>query len=251
MWLKKINYTKTPLEMKAFFYFSRMNKILKIGHRGAKGYEPENTLISFEKAIEMGADGIELDVHLSQDGHLIVIHDETIDRTTNGKGIVNQLTLQELKSFKINEKYTIPTLEEVLDLVNQRCFVNIELKNQDTAEKVVQLIEHYISNKNWNQTHFLVSSFDWNALQQVRFLNENIRIGVLTETDLDLAISFSRFLKAEALHPDFQLLTDDYVSKIKEKGIQVFPWTVNEIEDVERMKSFKVDGIITDFLERI
>ena len=228
-----------------------MNKILKIGHRGAKGYEPENTLVSFEKAIEMGADGIELDVHLSLDSHLIVIHDETIDRTTNGKGVVNQLTLQELKSFRINEKYEIPTLDEVLDLVNQRCFVNIELKNQDTAEKVVQLIEHYISEKNWNYDHFLVSSFDWNALQQVRFLNENIRIGVLTETDLDLAISFARFMKAEALHPDFQLLTNEYTAKIKEKGIQVFPWTVNEIDAIQRMKSFKVDGIITDFLDRV
>jgi glycerophosphoryl diester phosphodiesterase len=140
-----------------------MNKILKIGHRGAKGYEPENTLVSFEKAIEMGADGIELDVHLSLDGHLIVIHDETIDRTTNGKGVVNQMTLQELKSFTINRKYTIPTLEEVLDLVNQRCFVNIELKNQDTAEKVVQLIKHYISVKNWTHAHFIVSSFDWRS----------------------------------------------------------------------------------------
>ncbi|HKO78438.1 MAG TPA: glycerophosphodiester phosphodiesterase family protein [Flavobacterium sp.] len=228
-----------------------MNKILKIGHRGAKGYEPENTLISFEKAIEMGADGIELDVHLSLDGHLIVIHDETIDRTTNGKGVVNQLTLRELKSFTINEKYTIPTLEEVLDLVNQRCFVNIELKNQDMVEKVVQLIEHYISDKNWNNDHFLVSSFDWNALQQVRFLNGNIRIGVLTETDLDLAISFARFMKAEALHPDFQLLTNEYTAKIQEKGIQVFPWTVNEIDAIQRMKSFKVDGIITDFPDRI
>jgi glycerophosphoryl diester phosphodiesterase len=192
-----------------------------------------------------------LDVHLSLDGHLIVIHDETIDRTTNGKGIVNQLTLQELKCFTINEKCTIPTLDEVLDLVNQRCFVNIELKNQDTTEKVVQLIEHYISNKNWDNDYFLVSSFDWNALQQVRFLNENIRIGVLTETDLDLAISFARFLKAQALHPDFQLLTNEYTTKIQEKGIQVFPWTVNEKEVVERMKSFKVDGIITDFLDRV
>lgn len=228
-----------------------MNKILKIGHRGAKGYEPENTLVSFEKAIEMGADGMELDVHLSIDGHLIVIHDETIDRTTNGKGVVNQLTLQKLKSFRINDKHEIPTLEEVLDLVSQRCFVNIELKNQDTAEKVVQLIEHYISNKNWNHDHFLVSSFDWNALQQVRFLNENIRIGVLTETDLDLAISFARFLKAEALHPYFQLLTNEYTAKIQEKGIQVFPWTVNEIDAIQRMKSFNVDGIITDFLDRV
>jgi len=237
--------------MKAFFYFSRMEKILKIGHRGAKGYEPENTLVSFEKAVQMGADGIELDVHLSIDGHLIVIHDETIDRTSNGKGVVNQLTLDELKSFTINEKYTIPTLEEVLDLVDQRCFVNIELKNQDTAEKVVQLIEHSISDKKWNYTNFLVSSFDWNALQQVRFLNENIRIGVLTETDLDLAISFARFLKAEALHPDFQLLTNEYTAKIQEKGILVFPWTVNENNAIQKIKSFKVDGIITDFLDRV
>nr|WP_315251649.1 glycerophosphodiester phosphodiesterase family protein [uncultured Flavobacterium sp.] len=228
-----------------------MDKILKIGHRGAKGYEPENTLVSFEKAIDMGADGIELDVHLSIDGHLIVIHDETIDRTTNGKGFVNQLTLQELKSFTINDEHEIPTLEEVLDLVDQRCFVNIELKNQDTAEKVVQLIEHYISDKNWTHAHFIVSSFDWNALQQVRFLNENIRIGVLTETNLDLAISFARFFKAEALHPDFQLLTNDYVSKIQEKGILVFPWTVNEKEAIQRMKSFEVDGIITDFPDRV
>lgn len=238
--------------MKAFFYIcSTMNKILKIGHRGVKGYEPENTLISFEKAIEMGADGIELDVHLSIDGHLIVIHDETIDRTTNGKGFVNQLTLQELKSFTINNEHEIPTLEEVLDLVDQRCFVNIELKNQDTAEKVVQLIEHYISDKKWNHSQFIVSSFDWNALQQVRFLNENIRIGVLTETDLDLAISFARFLKAEALHPDFQLLTNEYTAKIQEKGILVFPWTVNEKDAIQRMKSCSVDGIITDFLDRV
>jgi glycerophosphoryl diester phosphodiesterase len=228
-----------------------MHKILKIGHRGANGYEPENTLVSFQKAIEMGTDGIELDVHLSSDGHLIVIHDETIDRTTNGKGTVNQLTLQELKSFRINGQYEIPTLEEVFDLVNKSCFINVELKNQDTAEQVVQLIECYISEKNWNHAHFLVSSFDWNALQQVRFLSDDIRIGVLTETDMDLAISFARFIKAEALHPDFQLLTDEYTAKIQEKGIRVFPWTVNDKEDIQKMKSFKVDGIITDFLDRI
>lgn len=228
-----------------------MNKILKIGHRGANGYEPENTLVSFQKAIEMGADGIELDVHLSSDGHLVVIHDETIDRTTNGKGTVNQLTLQELKSFHINDQYEIPTLEEVFDLVNKSCFINVELKNQETAEQVVLLIERYISEKNWEYNHFLVSSFDWNTLQQVRLLNEDIRIGVLTETDLDLAISFARFMKAEALHPDFQLLTNEYTAKIQEKGIIVFPWTVNEEEAIQKMKSFKVNGIITDFLDRI
>jgi len=228
-----------------------MNKILKIAHRGASGYEPENTLLSFEKALEMSTDGIELDVHLSSDGHLMVIHDETIDRTTNGIGAVNQLTLAELKSFRINEKHEIPTLDEVLELVDKKCFVNIELKNSDTAEKVVQLIAHYISDKNWKQTHFIVSSFDWNALQQVRFLNDDIRIGVLTETDLDLAISFARFMKAEAIHPDFQLLTNEYVNTIKEKGILVFPWTVNGSTDIQRIKDFQVNGIITDYLDRI
>ena len=228
-----------------------MNKILKIGHRGEKGYEPENTLISFEKAIEMGADGIELDVHLSLDGHLIVIHDETIDRTTNGKGAVNQLSLQELKAFRINETLEIPTLQEVLDLVNKRCFVNIELKNQDTAEKVVELIAYYIIEKKWSYDGFLVSSFDWHALQQVRFLDSKIPIGVLTETDLNLAISFARFMEAEALHPDFQLLTPEHISKIQEKDIKIYPWTVNNLEDIQKIKSLRVDGIITDFIDRV
>ena len=228
-----------------------MNTILKIGHRGANGYEPENTLVSFEKAIEMGADGIELDVHASLDGHLIVIHDDTIDRTTNGKGFVNQMTLAELKSFRINENIEIPTLEEVLNLVNKTCFVNIEIKGIDIADKVVAVIEHYISDKNWKLEDFIVSSFDWNNLQQVRFLNDAIRIGVLTETNLDLAISFARFMKAEALHPDFEFLTKENTAKIKEYGIQVFPWTVNETEAIQRMKDFQVNGIITDYLDRI
>lgn len=228
-----------------------MDKILKIGHRGANGYEPENTLISFEKAIEMGADGIELDVHLSVDGHLVVIHDETVDRTTNDVGIVNKMTLEEIKAVRINKKFEIPTLEEVLDLVNRRCFVNIELKNGETAEKVVRLIEEYIATKNWNYAHFIVSSFDWNALQQVRLLNDAIRIGVLTETDLNLAISFARFMKAEALHPDFQLITKETVTTLKEKGILVFPWTVNDSDAIKKIKDFGVDGIITDYLDRI
>ncbi len=119
-----------------------MTKILKIGHRGAKGYAPENTLLAFQKAIDMGVDGIELDVHISLDGAIMVIHDPTIDDTTNGKGAVNKLSLQEIQSFVINETHDgrIPTLEEVFDLVNQRFFINIELKNYETTESVVALI---------------------------------------------------------------------------------------------------------------
>ena len=228
-----------------------MSKILKIGHRGANGYEPENTLVSFQKALDMQVDGIELDVHLSIDGNLIVMHDDTINRTTNGKGFVNQLTLKELKSFKINYTIEIPTLEEVFDLVDKKCLINIELKNHDTAEKVVQLIEKYIAEKNWKYADFIVSSFDWNAIQQIRFLNDKIPIGVLTEDDLDLAFSYAKFLKAEAINPDFHLLTAEKVAEFHKKGIKVFPWTVNNPEDIQKMKAMKVDGIITDFIDRI
>ena len=225
--------------------------MLKIGHRGAKGYEPENTLISFQKALDMQVDGIELDVHLSADGELMVIHDETVDRTTYGNGLVNTLSSRELKQFRINEHHEIPLLSEVFELVNKNCFINIELKSYETADKVVELIEKYVSEKNWNYNHFLVSSFDWNALQQVRFLNDEIQIGVLTETDLDLALAFAKFIQAKSIHPHFHLLNKENVSKIQQKGLQVFPWTVNEREDIEKIKAYKVNGIITDFPNRI
>lgn len=228
-----------------------MHKTLKIGHRGAKGYEPENTLISFQKALDLNVDGIELDVHLSSDGHLIVIHDESIDRTTNGKGFVNQLSLKEIKAFLIEDKFTIPTLEEVFDLIDKKCFINVELKSFETAEKVVQLIEKYINEKNWKYSHFLVSSFDWNALQQVRFMNTEIPIGVLTETELDLAFSFAKFIKAASLHPYFEMLTPENALVLQEEGIRVIPWTVNNPKDLLKMQSLKVNGIITDFPDRI
>ncbi len=225
--------------------------MLKIGHRGAKGYEPENTFVSFQKALDMQVDGIELDVHLSADGEIMVIHDESIDRTTNGKGFVNTLSLRELKTFRIDGKYEIPTLKEVFDLVNQDCFINIELKSHEAADKVVTLIEKYVAKKDWKYDRFLVSSFDWNALQQVAFLNDKIPIGVLTETDLDLALAFAKFIQAKSIHPHFHLLTKENTAQTQKKGLQVFPWTINELEDIQKIKTFNVNGIITDFPNRI
>ena len=222
-----------------------MNSILKIGHRGAKGYEPENTLISFEKAIDFNVDGIELDVHLSLDGKLIVIHDETIDRTTNRKGFVNQFTALELK------KYGIPTLTEVLDLANQKCFINIELKGIGTAKPVADLITHYISKKNWDYTDFLVSSFDWKMLKEVQLLNPKIRIGVLTEESIEEAFAFAKKIKASSIHPEYSLLSKENVALVQEKGFEVYPWTVNSTADIQKIKSFNVNGIISDFPDRI
>jgi glycerophosphoryl diester phosphodiesterase len=225
--------------------------MLKIAHRGAKGYEPENTLKSFQKALDLNADGIELDVHLSADEHIIVIHDETTDRTTNGKGFVNTFSLSELKSFSIDGKYQIPTLNEVFDLVDKKCLINIELKGLGTARKVVNLIEEYIAEKNWNYHHFTVSSFDWNLLQETSNLNSKIQIGVLTETDLESALAFAELIKAHAIHPDYHLLNSENVKQMQQQGFLVLPWTVDEEEDIQKIKSYNVDGIITDFPDKI
>ena len=219
--------------------------MLKIGHRGAKGYEPENTLISFEKAIDLSVDGIELDVHLSLDGKLIVIHDKTIDRTTNGKGFVKNLTASQLK------KLEIPTLTEVLDLVNRRCFVNIELKEIGTSKPVVELITHYISKKNWNYTDFLVSSFDWKMLEEVQLLNPKIRIGVLTEEAVEKALAFAKKIKAFSIHPDYHLLSKENVALMQKNEFEVYPWTVNSKADIQKTTAFHVNGIISDFPDRL
>lgn len=228
-----------------------MTKILHIGHRGAKGHIAENTLASFAKALELGCDGIEFDVHLSADGEIIVIHDETVDRTTDGKGHVKSLSLTQLKHLRIDNTHNVPTLSEVIDVTPQDILINIELKTGMASKPVMHLIEKYVSEKGHGYKQFLVSSFDWIALKEIREANAEIPLGVLTETNLELAIGFSESIKAETIHPYFHLLTTENVTKMQEKGLQVFPWTVNEFEDMARMKSFSVNGIITDFPDRL
>lgn len=225
--------------------------MLKIGHRGAKGYAPENTLLSFQKAIEMGVDGIELDVHLSADGQIIVIHDATIDRTTNGQGVVNSLSLRELKGFRIENEHEIPTLIEVFNLVNKRCFINIELKGKGTALPVLALIEKYVSKKNWQYHHFLISSFDWVSLLDIHLAKPTIPLGVLTEYDIDLAFAFAKHIQAQSIHSYFHLLSKEKTAKIREEGFRILAWTVNETEDIQKIKSFHINGIITDYPDRI
>ncbi|MEL1242549.1 glycerophosphodiester phosphodiesterase [Flavobacterium flavipallidum] len=225
--------------------------MFKIGHRGAKGYEPENTLKSFQKAIDLDVDGIELDVHLSADNELMVIHDETIDRTTDGKGLVSKYTRKELQNFTIENQYHIPTLTEVFELVNKKCFINIELKAFGTATKTAALIEKYISEKNWNYSHFIISSFNWDLLTEIRAINSKIPIAVLTETDIEQALAFAKKIQAKAINPDFQLLDLNTVQEIQKLEFDVIPWTVNEPNDIKQIKSFNVNGIISDFPDRI
>ena len=219
--------------------------MLKIGHRGASGYALENTLISFQKALDMRIDGIELDVHLSTDKEIVVIHDESIDRTTHKTGLVGSFNADKLQKLKI------PTLKEVFDLVNRKCFINIELKGKETSKPVVDLVVKYIDKHKWSYNDFIISSFDWEMLVETKKWNPNISIAVLTETSIEDALAFAKEIQAKAINPDYTLLNAENVKEIREAGFKIFPWTVNDSEAISKMKIFKVDGIISDYPDRL
>ena len=219
--------------------------MLKIGHRGAKGYKLENTLESFAKAIELNVDAIELDVHVSSDGEIMVIHDTTLNRTTTKTGFVSDYSASELKSLGI------PTLEEVIILVDKRCIINIEIKEATATPKVLRLIEKYVNKKNWNYQQFQISSFIWETLEEVSKLNSKISLGVLTEASIEKALAFAIQIKAHSINPYYKLLNSENVNLIHSNGFKIYTWTVNTPEDLIFVKSLKVDGIISDFPDRI
>lgn len=219
--------------------------MLKIGHRGAKGYVAENTSASFQKALNLKVDGIELDVHLSSDEKIVVIHDETINRTTSGKGFVNDFTSLELNNLGI------PTLEDVINLIDKKCFINIEIKDSNATKYVLELLQNYISEKHWNPNLFQISSFDWNVLQLCHSEELRISLSVLTEDSVENALAFAKKVNAYSINPYFKLLNSENVTEIHQNGFKIFPWTVNSEEDLTFVKSLNVDGIISDFPDRI
>ena len=228
-----------------------MNKMLNIGHRGAKGYEPENTLRSFQKALELKVDGIEFDVHVCKSGELVVIHDFTVGRTTNGTGAVSDLTLTELKNLRIDETLEIPTLEEVLGLFNKDHFINIELKGSHTAELVCDCIAKNVQDQKFEYSNFIVSSFQREELAHVANYNPLVPLGILTQASVEQALEWAEEFSAQAIHPHFSLLTLENVALTHEKGYKIHTWTVNELDDIQRVKTFGVEAIITDFPDRI
>jgi len=224
-----------------------MNKWNKIGHRGAKGYLAENTLESITLALEMGVDAIEIDVHRCKTGELVVIHDFTLDRTTNSQGEIAKHSLQELKALLVEEKYKIPLLTEVLDLIEGKCRINIELKGLNTAGGTCVIIKNYIAERNWTYEDFMVSSFQTHELEEVFRINRDIPIGVLSKASMVEAIELGKRLNAKAIHPSLGIITSENVKTAHESGFKVNVWTVNGRESIARMKEFGVDGIISDF----
>jgi len=225
--------------------------MLKIGHRGTKGHIAENTLEFFAKAIVLGANGIELDVHVCATCEIVVMHDFTVNRTTNGSGNVSEFTLHQLKELTIEGKYLVPTLKEVLNTISNKVFINIELKGSGTAQPVAAILTDFINNKGFITENLIVSSFNYNELQEFKNCNTGIPIGVLTENSIEEAAAWAEKLSAKAIHPYFELLTKENIFQMQQAGYRVMAWTVNEHEDIAKMKLYRVDGIISDYPERL
>ena len=232
--------------------FSNHNT-LSIGHRGAKGYVAENTFESISKAIELGADGIEIDVFKCLSGDLVLFHNKDLKDLTGESGQIENLTINELEEFLVLGKYKIPTLNDVLIKIESPLFVNIELKGSDTARATSKIIADFSRRTSWTQDNFIVSSFYWNELKKFRSIDDNTPVGVLVSKSVSIneAIEFGKKINAQAIHPNYQLLDEITVKKIKNNGFKTYTWTVNNRDDINFMKKIKVDGIISDYPDRI
>ena len=224
---------------------------LIIGHRGAMGYIAENTIPSIEKAIELGVDGIEIDIFKCASGELVVFHDVMLDKLTDLTGKIEEKSLDSLKKAKVLGAYQIPTLNEVMNLIDGRLILNIELKGSETAIPTNDLLRDYFKKSSWNPSKIIISSFKWDELNLFYNLNKEVPIAVLTDGDPLAALPFAKKVKAYAINPKYSLLTKTNSKIIKDEGIKLFPWTVNELDDIKFMISLGVDGIITNFPDRV
>jgi glycerophosphoryl diester phosphodiesterase len=213
------------------------------GHRGAPGYprQGENTRGSFMKALRCGATGLEFDVRRCGDGRLVVIHDDTIDRTTNGRGRVDQMSYEELQQFDAGSGEQIPLFNDILDEFGPQCLLNIELKDSGIAADVKKLVlERRL------ERHVIVSAFEWDEL---RSLTPEIPIALLS-SKLENLISSAHDLRASAIHPRRDMVSASLITAAREVHLQVHVWTVNDPAEISHFRDMAIDGIFTDFPER-
>jgi glycerophosphoryl diester phosphodiesterase len=240
----------------------KSNKNIKtpwiIGHRGYHAKYPENTMVSFEAAIKAGADMIELDVMLSRDRKVVVIHDAILARTTNGNGSVADFTLTELKQLDagswLDAQFSdqqIPELSEVLDLVNGRAYVNIEIKLNSyephhPPDAIEKQVVGLMGQKNLLDTG-MISSFDVNILEQIAFMQKPPATAFISKKPANKkTVHMCTRLNVFSWHPDHLIVTRNQVKQMHAAGIKVFPYNVNTFEDYSWMRDMKVDGVITN-----
>lgn len=228
-------------------------------HRGFSGKYPENTMLAFKKAVEAGADGIELDVQLTKDGEVVIIHDEKVDRTTNGAGNVRDFTLAELRKLDASYIYTgkmdvnpVPTFEEYCEWVKDLPIVtNIELKTgvypyPGIEAKVWKILQKYNL-----QDKVIISSFNHYSILQMRKLAPQLQYGLLTESWLVNPGAYVESVGVECYHPYYGSLTEETVAEVKSHNIAINTYTVNDVDAVKRLNALGIDIVIGNFPDMV
>jgi len=228
-----------------------MEKPIIYAHRGASSQAPENTMAAFVRALELGAGGIELDIHMTKDGHLVVIHDEAIDRTSNGIGKVKDLSLSELLEYDFGSWFSedfaaerIVTLEQVIALLSDwEGVLNIEIKSggEDIESSVLELLDKYQAIEK-----VIISSFNHYTLVNIKKLNNRIKTGVLFMETLYAPWEYAKRLGACAIHPYYRAINPEIIGECLKNGIDVNVFTVDRVEDIKNFAKASVSGIITN-----
>jgi glycerophosphoryl diester phosphodiesterase len=220
----------------------KKRKVLIIGHRGALDYEIGNTIKSYKKAIEMKVDMIEADARMTKDKKIVMMHDTSVRRTTNGRGRVKNLTLKEIKKLKTKNNDKIPTLQEAIDTIKGKCELNIHIKEDNAVDKIVEIIK----NKNFKDK-VILSSFSEKALARIKELDKSIRIAYIFRKPTMRYIRIATRMDAYALHPVYPLLTPTVVIRAHLHGLKVNTWTIKSRRSVLMSKYFyRVDGIMSN-----
>lgn len=231
--------------------------MLKIAHRGAVAYAPENTLAAFRKALEAKVDMIEMDIRLCKTGEPIVIHDKTVTRTTNGKGRVKDLSLDEIKKLTVNytENEHIPTLKEVLDLLAGKTIINLDLKTRAAVKPVITLLHQYMKQQKLSYNDVILAAGNILTLRDVHKEDSLFLLSVILRYFPTLIIRVSSRFKPFSVQPLQKITTKSLVHSLHQKDIKVFPWALEKHEDnlqfLKKMKKLGIDGIISFFPERL
>jgi glycerophosphoryl diester phosphodiesterase len=228
-----------------------MNNMKVIGHRGTAGHEPENTLRSLSTALALGADMLEIDVLVLPTGEIILMHDDRVDRTTNGRGLTLDISFAELRNLDAGKGERIPTLQEAIELVNGRVPLIIELKNPGSAQPVARLLRQYLS-RGWQPDRFLVSSFNHPELHAFKTLLPDIDTAALLYS---IPLDYSGCcipLGAKIVAPATDIITPEFVADAHQRGLLLYAWVWQSVyeEETRWLYAMGVDGIYTDFVDK-
>lgn len=219
-----------------------------MGHRGAAGLAPENTIASIAEGLAAKVDWIEFDVRRTKDGHIVLVHDSHTGRVAKKRLVISKSAMQELQEIEMKRGHAIPTLEEAIELIGKKAKINIEIKSPDCVPQVVELFQKYVK-KGYAKSHFLISSFSPAVLRAVQELDKSVPLGLLQIWPVRFRWLRSVKLSAVGFY-HISALTPFIVALAKRKGIYTYAYTVNSVEEAKQLKRLGIDGIITNYPDK-